>query len=282
MGVQRRADRAARRRAERKAWKDFVRINRLVNERIRPMTDLEHFGTVEKWSYPDDGYGDCEDYVLLKRRMLMEAGWPREALLITVVRDQNGDGHAVLTVKTDRGEFVLDNQNEQVVLWSGVRLPLREAAIAVRSQRMGCTRRPAGRSRNRHVTLTRRISSRPGHVPTPPRPQTGFARGRLSPRSRPHLFSSQRTAWLLDFWRPFVSIENRTVREHDASRRGKCGEFVRPMFRPFDHRHSDHRPMLAIAAVVLPIAFVAALRRGASSDERERIERRRRSAVTAW
>src|SRR5918992_1314728 len=39
-----------------KAWKDLVRINRLVNERIRPMTDLEHFGAVEKWSYPDDGY----------------------------------------------------------------------------------------------------------------------------------------------------------------------------------------------------------------------------------
>jgi predicted transglutaminase-like cysteine proteinase len=101
-----------------KAWKDLVRINRLVNDRIRPMTDLEHFGTVERWSYPDDGYGDCEDYVLLKRRMLMEAGWPREALLVTVVRDQKGDGHAILTVKTDRGEFVLDNQNEHVVLWS--------------------------------------------------------------------------------------------------------------------------------------------------------------------
>src|SRR5580700_2781768 len=29
----------------------------------------------------------------------------------------------------------------------------------------------------------------PGHVPTPPRPQTGFARGRLSPKGRPHLFA---------------------------------------------------------------------------------------------
>jgi predicted transglutaminase-like cysteine proteinase len=101
-----------------KAWKDLIRINRYVNERIRPMTDLEHYGVVEKWAYPDDGYGDCEDYVLLKRRMLMEAGWPREALLITVVRDQKGDGHAVLTVKADQGEFVLDNQNEEIVLWS--------------------------------------------------------------------------------------------------------------------------------------------------------------------
>ena len=101
-----------------KAWKDLIRINKYVNERIRPMTDLEHYGVVEKWAYPDDGYGDCEDYVLLKRRMLMEAGWPREALLITVVRDKKGDGHAVLTVKADQGEFVLDNQNEDIVLWS--------------------------------------------------------------------------------------------------------------------------------------------------------------------
>ena len=99
-------------------WRELVRINQTVNADIKPMTDLEHYGVVEKWAYPDDGYGDCEDYVLLKRRMLMEAGWPREALLITVVRETSGDGHAVLTVKTDRGDLVLDNQNEAIVLWS--------------------------------------------------------------------------------------------------------------------------------------------------------------------
>jgi predicted transglutaminase-like cysteine proteinase len=99
-------------------WKDLVRVNLWVNSHIRPMTDLEHYGVVEKWSYPDDGYGDCEDYVLLKRRMLMQSGWPREALLVTVVRDLRGDGHAVLTVKTDKGEFVLDNQNDEIRLWS--------------------------------------------------------------------------------------------------------------------------------------------------------------------
>jgi predicted transglutaminase-like cysteine proteinase len=65
-----------------------------------------------------DGYGDCEDYVLMKRKMLIDAGWPREALLITVVRDKNDEGHAVLTVKTDKGEFILDNQNENVVPWT--------------------------------------------------------------------------------------------------------------------------------------------------------------------
>jgi predicted transglutaminase-like cysteine proteinase len=100
------------------AWADLVRINNWVNTKIKPMTDIEHWGVVERWSYPDDGYGDCEDYVLLKRRMLVQAGWPRSALLITVVRDQRGDGHAVLTVKTDKGEFILDNQNEAVLLWS--------------------------------------------------------------------------------------------------------------------------------------------------------------------
>jgi predicted transglutaminase-like cysteine proteinase len=101
-----------------KAWSDLVRINRWVNDSIKPVTDLEHWGVVERWDYPNDGYGDCEDYVLLKRQMLVKAGWPRSALLITVVRDKKGDGHAVLTVKTDKGEFILDNQAESIVLWS--------------------------------------------------------------------------------------------------------------------------------------------------------------------
>ena len=101
-----------------KVWSDLVKVNDWVNQSVEPLTDLEHWGVVERWNYPDDGKGDCEDYVLLKRRMLMQAGWPREALLITVVRDKKGDGHAVLTVKTDKGDFILDNQEEQVLLWS--------------------------------------------------------------------------------------------------------------------------------------------------------------------
>jgi predicted transglutaminase-like cysteine proteinase len=101
-----------------KAWNDLDRVNRWVNEHVHALTDLEHWGVVERWSYPDDGYGDCEDYVLLKRRMLMQAGWPRQALLITVVRDRKGEGHAVLTAKTDKGEFILDNEESKILLWS--------------------------------------------------------------------------------------------------------------------------------------------------------------------
>ncbi len=91
-------------------------INRKVNAAIQPVTDQELYGVEEKWTYPVDK-GDCEDYVLLKRRMLIDAGWPRQALLITVVRDLKGDGHAVLTVVTDRGDYALDNQAEDVKPW---------------------------------------------------------------------------------------------------------------------------------------------------------------------
>ncbi len=100
------------------AWSDMAKVNNWANSNIKPITDLEHWGVVEQWDYPDDGYGDCEDYVLLKRRLLMQAGWPREALLITVVRDKKGDGHAVLTVKTNRGEFILDNQEAEILPWN--------------------------------------------------------------------------------------------------------------------------------------------------------------------
>ena len=89
-----------------------LHISSLTHPRLRSRL------AVERWSYPDDGYGDCEDYVLLKRRMLIQSGWPHEVLLVTVVRDKEGDGHAVLTVTTDKGDYVLDNQTEKILLWS--------------------------------------------------------------------------------------------------------------------------------------------------------------------
>jgi predicted transglutaminase-like cysteine proteinase len=101
-----------------KTWDDLVKVNNWANDAIKPITDADHWGVVERWNLAEDGYGDCEDYVLVKRRMLIQAGWPREALLITVVRDKKGEGHAVLTVKTNRGEFILDNQETEVLAWN--------------------------------------------------------------------------------------------------------------------------------------------------------------------
>lgn len=100
------------------AWKTMEKINAWVNANIEPVTDLEHHGVEDYWSYPDDGKGDCEDYVLLKRRMLINAGFPRQALLITVVRDERNEGHAILTVKSNLGEFALDNKREAILPWA--------------------------------------------------------------------------------------------------------------------------------------------------------------------
>lgn len=91
-------------------------INVSVNKTVRPMSDFDVYGRDEVWIYPDAA-GDCEDYVLLKRRMLRDEGMALANLLITVVRKPDGEGHAVLTVRTDRGDFVLDNLNNSVRSW---------------------------------------------------------------------------------------------------------------------------------------------------------------------
>ena len=97
-----------------KTMKEIERVNQWVNSNITPMSDVEHWGVIDQWDYPSDGKGDCEDYALLKRKLLIEQGLPRQALLMTVVKDQNNDGHAVLTVKTNKGDFVLDNMRDDV------------------------------------------------------------------------------------------------------------------------------------------------------------------------
>lgn len=97
-------------------WRTIVEINSAVNGAITPRTDMEMHGVPELWSYPTTE-GDCEDYALLKQYMLEKEGFPRSALLITVVRQPNGEGHAVLTVRTDGGDFVLDNLDDRVMNW---------------------------------------------------------------------------------------------------------------------------------------------------------------------
>jgi predicted transglutaminase-like cysteine proteinase len=91
-------------------------VNRLVNAAVQPVTDLEAYGVEEYWTLPTNR-GDCEDYALLKRKILIQRGWPQSALLLTVVRDELGEGHAVLTARTAQGDFVLDNKITDVRIW---------------------------------------------------------------------------------------------------------------------------------------------------------------------
>jgi predicted transglutaminase-like cysteine proteinase len=99
-------------------WRKIDNINAQVNRDIIPVTDLDHWGVMESWDYPDDGKGDCEDYALQKRKLLIQAGFPRRALLMTVVLDEDQAGHAVLMVRTDRGDFILDNKTSAIKPWT--------------------------------------------------------------------------------------------------------------------------------------------------------------------
>ena len=98
-------------------WQQLLNTNAQVNAAVVPVTDEQLYKVSEFWTYPN-GYGDCEDYALEKRRELINQGWPASTLLLTVVKQPNGEGHAVLTVRTDRGDLVLDNQIGSVDLWN--------------------------------------------------------------------------------------------------------------------------------------------------------------------
>jgi len=99
-------------------WKTIVTVNQRVNSSIKAVTDQDHWGVVDIWGFPDDGKGDCEDFQLLKRRILAENGLPRRAMRMTVVIDELGEGHAVLVIRTNRGDYVLDNKTSSILPWS--------------------------------------------------------------------------------------------------------------------------------------------------------------------
>lgn len=100
-------------------WSVVDTINRSVNHSVTSVSDQQLHGQREYWTYPDAA-GDCEDYVLLKRRELVRLGFSGSALLITVVLDEHREGHAVLTISTTAGDFILDNRREDILHWSAV------------------------------------------------------------------------------------------------------------------------------------------------------------------
>lgn len=97
---------------------DLAAVNTHINRTTREVSDLDLYGREDVWAYPVDGFGDCEDFALAKRRDLIAKGWPSSVLLVTVVRDRRGEGHAVLTVVTDAGDLVLDSRTDRIRVWS--------------------------------------------------------------------------------------------------------------------------------------------------------------------
>lgn len=107
----------ARYQATPQSLSELDEVNRSVNHEIEPATDMEVYGVAEYWTLPTTR-GDCEDYALLKRHRLIARGWPSGVLLMTVVRDEKNEGHAVLTARTTQGDFILDNKIDVVRLWN--------------------------------------------------------------------------------------------------------------------------------------------------------------------
>lgn len=93
-------------------------INRKANAAIPAISDQAQYGRAEHWALPGDLGGDCEDYVLYKKRALIAAGVPARSLLIAVVLDRRDSPHAVLILRTEAGDHVLDNVTDRILPWA--------------------------------------------------------------------------------------------------------------------------------------------------------------------
>ncbi|MGA7711634.1 MAG: transglutaminase-like cysteine peptidase [Rhizomicrobium sp.] len=101
-------------------WRTLEQVNTAWNTAIKPEEDAAHYGRVDYWTIPKDGYGDCEDYALGKRKSLVDLGIPVQALRLTIARTGDGTAHTVLVAATDRGDYVLDNLNSAILPWTAV------------------------------------------------------------------------------------------------------------------------------------------------------------------
>lgn len=86
----------------------LIEVNADVNRSIRWTRDRANVWKVGTRT------GDCEDYALTKRSKLMKLGFPASALRMAIVKTRKGDGHAVLVVKTNKGDYVLDNVHNRI------------------------------------------------------------------------------------------------------------------------------------------------------------------------
>jgi predicted transglutaminase-like cysteine proteinase len=100
-----------------KTWDLMNTVNASWNYKIIPEHDEQHYGRVEFWTIPSDDYGDCKDYALAKRKELAEKGLPMKALRVAIVVTRQGERHAVLTLATDKGDYVLDNLTGEIRPW---------------------------------------------------------------------------------------------------------------------------------------------------------------------
>ena len=101
-------------------------VNDAVNRAIAPRNDDD---SDDSWA-ADVAFGDCEDFALTKRRHLLAAGYSPASLRMAVTRTRSGEGHAVLVVRTSRGDLVLDNRTNAILPWDKTSLTWLKIASA--------------------------------------------------------------------------------------------------------------------------------------------------------
>lgn len=110
-----------RTRAEHASFSEKLALaNKAVNTLITYKSDEQAYGVLDYWASPKEslkhGFGDCEDYAILKMALLTEFGVPAGAMSMIVVKDIERDlFHAVLAIRTNRGTLLLDNLHENVI-----------------------------------------------------------------------------------------------------------------------------------------------------------------------
>jgi predicted transglutaminase-like cysteine proteinase len=83
-------------------------VNSAINGSIHPAAGLEQ----SVWR-SDRSNGNCHDYALAKRNRRM--GVSPNALRVAYVKTSWGEGYAVLLVRTDGGELVLDTLTSRIL-----------------------------------------------------------------------------------------------------------------------------------------------------------------------
>lgn len=92
-------------------WGELQQVNAAVNRRIRPQAEV---AGADVWKLGASA-GDCDEFAVEKRRELLDRGWPSASLLLAVAHIASGEAHLVLTVRTESGDFVLDNLRSGVL-----------------------------------------------------------------------------------------------------------------------------------------------------------------------
>jgi predicted transglutaminase-like cysteine proteinase len=92
---------------------ELERVNRQVNRMITVVTASSN---EQRWD-DETSIGNCVIFALTKRLRLLDLGYPSSALLLASAIVPSGEGHLVVIVVTDQGDFALDNLQDSLVRW---------------------------------------------------------------------------------------------------------------------------------------------------------------------